>query len=140
MNTTSFCNLSTAVPILQLYFEEAADHRAHLCLSLPSTRSLIGAVNLESDHVWKRDIEVLVFLYWLAHAASYRVVSLTFDIPKTSVHDIVSKAILGILRRVICFPIGNDLKAVGAGFGQLAFQQGSWCNRQLSFPHETSSK
>ncbi|KAL0153598.1 hypothetical protein M9458_051078 [Cirrhinus mrigala] len=105
-----------AVPILRLYFNEAADHRAHLRLSLPS-------IILESDHGWETDIEVLVFLYWLAHAASYRVASQTFDIPKSSVHDIVhrvSQAIMGILRRVICLPTGDDLEAVGAGFAQLA--------------------
>ncbi|RXN16397.1 nuclease HARBI1 [Labeo rohita] len=59
-------------------------------------------VRLESDHGWERHIEVLVFLYWPAHAASYTVVSQTFDILKTSVHDIVhrvSRAVLGILRK-----------------------------------------
>ncbi|KAL0152331.1 hypothetical protein M9458_052054 [Cirrhinus mrigala] len=91
VNPTSYCHLNAAVPILRLYLDEAADHRAHLRLSLPSIRSLIGALRLESDHGWERDIEVLVFLYWLAHASSYKVVSQTFDIPKTSVHDIVHR-------------------------------------------------
>ncbi|KAI2648030.1 hypothetical protein H4Q32_024214 [Labeo rohita] len=94
-NTTSYCHLNAAVPILRLYLDEAADHRAHLRLSLPSIRSLIGALRLESDHGWERDLEVLVFLYWLAHASSYRVVSQTFDIPKTSVHDRAVGAIDG---------------------------------------------
>ncbi|KAI2647515.1 hypothetical protein H4Q32_028995 [Labeo rohita] len=47
----------------------------------------------------------------------------TFDIPKTSVHDIVhrmSKAVLGILKKVVCFPTGDDLETVGAEFAQLA--------------------
>ncbi|XP_067221935.1 putative nuclease HARBI1 [Chanodichthys erythropterus] len=69
------------------------------------------------------DVEVLVFLYWLAHAASYRVVSMAFDIPKSSVHDIVlkmSRAVINILRRLITFPTPDDLEAVGAGFAQLA--------------------
>ncbi|KAI2645094.1 hypothetical protein H4Q32_024121 [Labeo rohita] len=123
VNPTSYCHFNAAVPILRLYLDEAADHRAHLRLSLPSVRSLIGAVRLESDHGWERHIEVLVFLYWPAHAASYTVVSQTFDIPKTSVHDIVhrvSRAVLGILRKVICFPTGDDLEAVGVGSAQLA--------------------
>ncbi|KAL1246813.1 hypothetical protein QQF64_034816 [Cirrhinus molitorella] len=86
-------------------------------------RSLIAALRQEYYHGWGRDIEVLVFLYWLAHAASYRVVSQAFDIPRSSVHDIVhrvTKAILGILKKVICFPNSDDLEAVGAGFAQLA--------------------
>ncbi|KAL0152451.1 hypothetical protein M9458_052174, partial [Cirrhinus mrigala] len=98
VNPTSYCHFNAAVPILRLYLDEAADHRAHLRLSLPSIRSLIGALRLESDHGWERHIE-------------------------TSVHDIVhrvSKAVLGILRKVICFPTGDDLEAVGAGFAQLA--------------------
>ncbi len=64
-----------------------------------------------------------MFLYWLAHAASYRVVSLAFDIPKSTVHDIVhriSRAVIGILRRVIALPTSDDLEEVGAGFAQLA--------------------
>lgn len=124
LNPTSYCHFNTAVPILQLYLDEAADHSTHLRLSLPSFRSLIAAVRLDSDHGWERDIEVLVFLHWLAHAASLRVVSQTFDILKSSLHDIVhrvSKAIMGILRRVICFPTRDDLEAVG--FAQLAGSQ-----------------
>ncbi len=123
MNPASYCHVNTAVPILRFYLKQAADHRSHLHLSLPSIRSLISAVRLESEHGWEKDIEVLVFLHWLAHAASYRVVSQTFDIPISSVHGIVhkvSKAVIGILRRVIYFPAGDDLEAVGAGFALLA--------------------
>ncbi|KAL1268774.1 hypothetical protein QQF64_034137 [Cirrhinus molitorella] len=43
--------------------------------------------------------------------------------PISSVHGIVhkvSKAAIGILRRVISFPTGDDLEAVGAGFAHLA--------------------
>ncbi len=64
-----------------------------------------------------------MFLYWLAHAASYRVVSLAFDIPKSTVHDIVhriSRAVIGILRRVIVLLTPDDLEEVGSGFAQLA--------------------
>ncbi len=85
--------------------------------------SLIAALKSDSDHGWEKDIEVLVFLYWLAHAASYRVVSLAFDIPKSTVHNIVhriSRAVIGILRRVITLPTLDDLEEVGAGFAQLA--------------------
>ncbi|KAL1276996.1 hypothetical protein QQF64_023669 [Cirrhinus molitorella] len=85
--------------------------------------SLISVVKSDFDHGWETDIEVLVFLYWLAHAASYRVVSMAFDIPKSTVHDIVHricKAVIGILRRVVSFPTLDDLEAVGEGFAQLA--------------------
>lgn len=121
--TSSYCRLNRAVPILQLYFDEAVDLRNDLRLSRQSILSLTAAIRLDSDHGWERDIEVLLFLFWLGHAASFRVVSRTFDIPKSSVHDIVhrvSSAIVRILRRVIAFPTGDDLVAVGEGFAQLA--------------------
>ncbi len=38
--------ISTAVPVLQLYSDEATDPRVHLPLSLPSITSLIAAVRL----------------------------------------------------------------------------------------------
>ncbi len=91
--TSFYCHLNRAVPILQLYFG------------------------------WERNVEVLLFLFWLGHAASFRVVSWTFDIPKSSVHVIVhrvSNAIIRILRTVIAFRTGDNLVAVGECFGQLA--------------------
>uniref|UniRef100_A0A3B1ILG9 DDE Tnp4 domain-containing protein n=1 Tax=Astyanax mexicanus TaxID=7994 RepID=A0A3B1ILG9_ASTMX len=119
---TSYCQLNTAVPILQLYFG-GADLRADLRLSRETITSLTAALRQETDHGWSRDIEVLVFLYWLAHAASYRVVSRVFAIPKSSVHDIVhrvSKDVSGIIKRVITLPTGDDLEVIGAGFAHLA--------------------
>ncbi len=105
-----------------MYFDEAVDLRNDLCFSRQSIWSLTAALRLDSDHA-ERDIEVLLFLFWLGHAASFRVVSWTFDVPKSSVHVIVhrvSNAIIWILRTVIAFPTGDDLVAVGEGFAQLA--------------------
>uniref|UniRef100_A0A8B9H2A1 DDE Tnp4 domain-containing protein n=1 Tax=Astyanax mexicanus TaxID=7994 RepID=A0A8B9H2A1_ASTMX len=113
---------NSAVPILQLYFS-GADLKADLRLSRETIASLTGALQQETDHGWSRDIEVLVFLYWLAHAASYRVVSRVFAIPKSSVHDIVhrmSRAVSGLIRRVITLPTGEELAMIGAGFAHLA--------------------
>ncbi len=42
----SYCHLNTAEPALQLYSDEAADHRVHLHLSLLSITSLTAAVRL----------------------------------------------------------------------------------------------
>uniref|UniRef100_A0A9J8DDJ6 Putative nuclease HARBI1 n=1 Tax=Cyprinus carpio carpio TaxID=630221 RepID=A0A9J8DDJ6_CYPCA len=123
VSPTTYCHLNAAVPILRLYFEDGSDLRPNLRLSRQSIMSLIAALRSDSDHGWEKDIEVLVFLYWLAHAASYHVVSLAFDIPKSTVHDIVhriSRAVIFILRRVIAFPTPDDLEEVGAGFVQLA--------------------
>ncbi|KAI2645243.1 Protein ANTAGONIST OF LIKE HETEROCHROMATIN PROTEIN 1 [Labeo rohita] len=106
VNPTSYCCVNTAVPILQFYLDQAADHRAHLRLSLPSIRSLIAAVSLESEHGWDKDIKVLVFLHWLAHAASYKVLSQAFDMPISSVHGIVHKAITDHHRKFLDVFVG----------------------------------
>ncbi|XP_049341063.1 putative nuclease HARBI1 [Astyanax mexicanus] len=87
------------------------------------SETYLAALRQETDHGWSRDIEVLVFLYWLAHAASYRVVSRAFAIPRSSVHDIVhrvSKDVSEIIKRVITLPTGDDLEVIGAGFAHLA--------------------
>ncbi len=42
----SYCRLNTADPVLQLYSDEAADHRVHRHLSLLSIMSLTAAVRL----------------------------------------------------------------------------------------------
>ncbi|KAK1796883.1 hypothetical protein P4O66_000885 [Electrophorus voltai] len=51
----------------------------------------IKAVWYETDHGWSRVTEVLVFLYWLAHAASHHVVSRAFAKPKSALHNIVHR-------------------------------------------------
>ncbi|RXN03377.1 nuclease HARBI1 [Labeo rohita] len=72
---------------------DGSDLRPSLRLSRQSITSLIAALRSDFDHGWETDIEVLVFLYWLAHAASYRVVSMAFDIPKKLFHSVQLQAI-----------------------------------------------
>ncbi|XP_020516318.1 putative nuclease HARBI1 [Labrus bergylta] len=66
---------------------------------------------------------MLVFLYWLASATSYRVVEEAFAIPTPTVFDLVHKAskrVLAIVKRVIRFPTAAEMDGVGAGFARLA--------------------
>ncbi|XP_060909611.1 putative nuclease HARBI1 [Labrus mixtus] len=66
---------------------------------------------------------MLVFLYWLASATSYRVVAEAFAIPTQTVFDLVHKAskrVLAIVKRVIRFPTAAEMDGVGAGFARLA--------------------
>ncbi|XP_067234860.1 putative nuclease HARBI1 [Chanodichthys erythropterus] len=70
-------------------------------------------------------MEVLVFVYWFAHALSYRVTSRTFSFPKSTVCRIVHKIghqIKNVVAagRVICYPLPGQLYGVGHGFAQLA--------------------
>uniref|UniRef100_A0A3Q3F1G4 DDE Tnp4 domain-containing protein n=1 Tax=Labrus bergylta TaxID=56723 RepID=A0A3Q3F1G4_9LABR len=76
-----------------------------------------------STHGWGREVEMLVFLYWLASATSYRVVAEAFAIPTQTVFDLVHKAskrVLAIVKRVIRFPTAAEMDRVGAGFARLA--------------------
>ncbi|KAM3857067.1 putative nuclease HARBI1 [Diretmus argenteus] len=48
---------------------------------------------------------------------------MAFDIPKTTVHRMVHRvtwAVVGLLKRIIHFPQGNDINDVGDGFARLA--------------------
>lgn len=117
-----YCQLNTSVPVLKLYFSDG-DLKKDLRLTRQTVEALTAALRSEADHGWQRHIEVLVLLYWLAHAASYPVVARAFDIPRSTIHDIVHrmcKAVMGLLPRMISFPKNESLDEVGAGFAQLA--------------------
>ena len=75
------------------------------------------------DHGWDSQLEVLIYMYWLAHGLCYRVVSSVFSVPRSTVHRIINSVARHIgnnLKKVIPFPSAEDLDAVGQGFGLLA--------------------
>ncbi|XP_067234567.1 putative nuclease HARBI1 [Chanodichthys erythropterus] len=122
-NITPYCQLNATVPILRLFLDRESDLRPHLRLTRQSIVNLIAALPYEVDHGWSKDIEVVMFLFWLAHAASYRVVASAFGIPKSTVHRVVhkvSRAILALLKNMVRLPQGEELEEVGAGFARLA--------------------
>ncbi|KAJ8388116.1 hypothetical protein AAFF_G00147340 [Aldrovandia affinis] len=111
------------MPVLRLYLDEAADLKPDYRLSRASLQHLIGMLRSHQDHGWGDYLEVLVFVFWLASATSYHVVSRSFNIPRTTVHDMVhrvAKKLLKLKNRVIHFPTHADLENVGNGFAQLA--------------------
>ena len=111
------------MPILRLYYD-GGDLKQDLRLSRETITALIAMLGSDSDHGWPIEINVLVFIYWLAHATTYPVVSRAFDIPRSTVFDMVHRtcmAIVGILRRVVGHP--QDLEEVGNGFAASAGSQ-----------------
>ncbi len=83
----------------------------------------MGITCSQQDHGWGHYLEVLVFVFWLARATSYRVVSRSFDIPRTTGHDMVHKVtrkLLKIKNQIIPFPSLAELEDVGNGFAGLA--------------------
>ncbi|XP_067452751.1 putative nuclease HARBI1 [Thunnus thynnus] len=85
---------------------------------------LLGLLILEQRHRWDATIESLVFLFWLASGASYKVVSRVFGIPCSTVYRIVHRVteeVVAIHHMVIhLLKTQEDLEAVSRGFAGLA--------------------
>ncbi|XP_055084002.1 putative nuclease HARBI1 [Periophthalmus magnuspinnatus] len=81
---------------------------------------------LEQDgrHRCAPELEVLVFLFWLASGTSYRIVSTVFGIPRSTVHRIVhsvTEEVVALRHKVIHLPNSDeDVEAVTRGFAGLA--------------------
>lgn len=117
-----YCLLNSTVPIIRQFLDDNFDLRPNLRLSRRSLAAFTAAIDLHVTRGWPKDIEVLLFVFWLAHAASYRVVAAACDIPRSTVHDIVhrvSKAVVGTLRRTIRLPDPDQLEDIAAGFSRL---------------------
>lgn len=85
---------------------------------------LMNLLHQDPRHGWGAEIEVLVFLFWLASGPSYWVVSRVFGMPRSTVHYIVHRVIeevVAIHHKVIYLPkTAEDLEAVTRGFAGLA--------------------
>ncbi|XP_062541418.1 uncharacterized protein LOC134209449 [Armigeres subalbatus] len=69
---------------------------------------------------WEREVELSVFLYWVASGTSYRVTGVSFDIPRTTVKRICTKMLTFVIdvlmMQVIKYPLDGELGEIGAGF------------------------
>lgn len=111
------------VPVLQFWFNIEAELKQDFCLSRRAMHGLQRLLQREQDHGWGNKLEVLIYIYWLAHGLSYGVVSCVFNVPKSTVHHIIHKVAQYIwinLKRAISFPQAGELHAVGQGFIQLS--------------------
>lgn len=72
--------INTATPVIQLYLNEHADMHPNFRLSRTTMNSLIQFMQT-GEHGWGCTLEVLVFVYWLAHGLSYRVTANVFAMP-----------------------------------------------------------
>ncbi|CAI5648984.1 unnamed protein product [Oreochromis niloticus] len=69
-----YCRINLSVPVLDRFFNNE-DTRPDFRLSRESMTALLNLLNQERRHGWGAPIEALVFLFWLASGAAYRVVS-----------------------------------------------------------------
>ncbi len=111
------------LPVLRLYLDKEVDLKPDYRLNRAFLEHLIGITCSQQDHEWGHYLEVPVFVFWLASATSYRVVSQSFNIPCTTVHDMVhkvSRKLLKITNQIICFPSLAKQEDVGNRFTCLA--------------------
>ncbi|KAK0144217.1 hypothetical protein N1851_017421 [Merluccius polli] len=85
-----YCRINLAVPVLDTFFNHG-DTRQDFRLSRESLAVLLNLLHQDRRHGWGATIETLVFLFWLASGASYRVVSRVFGMPRSTVHRIVHR-------------------------------------------------
>ncbi|XP_062407478.1 putative nuclease HARBI1 [Sardina pilchardus] len=120
---TVYAQINRAMPVLRLFYAEE-ETRADFRLSRASITGLLVLLQQERHHGWGPVIEVLVFLFWLASGAYYRVVSRAFDMPKTTVHNVVHRvceAIVAVMPKVIRVPsTADEQQVVSDGFARLA--------------------
>uniref|UniRef100_A0AAV2J1L3 Uncharacterized protein n=1 Tax=Knipowitschia caucasica TaxID=637954 RepID=A0AAV2J1L3_KNICA len=123
----TYCRFNTDVPVLRLWLDVELETRQDFRLSRQAMHSLQRLMKREQNHGWGNEYEVLVYVYWLAHGLSYRVVSRVFSIPKSTIHRIVHRVaqlFWDNLNRAISFPKPADIDTVaffflflGDGFG-----------------------
>lgn len=108
---------------MAVYLDPQEDPKRDFRLSRDAINMLMELLDINKSHGWEPDFEVLLFLYWLAHGASYSVVSRAFGSPKTSVFRAVHKVAGKIVEKrshCITLPKPNELEATGEGFAALA--------------------
>ncbi|XP_036069356.1 uncharacterized protein LOC118599123 [Oryzias melastigma] len=111
-----------SLPILECFFNNE-DPKPDFRLSRNSPTVLLNLLDQDRRHGWGAVIETLVFLFWLASGASYRVVSRVFGTPRSTVHCIVhrlTEEVVAIRHKVIHLPkTPEDLEVVSRGFARV---------------------
>ena len=79
--------VNTSVPLLKIYLDAEEDMKTDFRLSRDAINNLMASLGTEKTHgtSWEPQLEIQIFLYWLAHGASYSVVSHAFAVLKTSI-------------------------------------------------------
>ncbi|CAI5660730.1 unnamed protein product [Oreochromis niloticus] len=120
---TIYCRINLSVPVLDRFYNQE-DSRPDFRLSRESLAVLLNLLDQDQRHGWGATIEILVFTFWLASGASYRLVSRVFGMPRSTVHTIVHRVteeVVAIRHQVIHLPkTPEDLEAVSRGFAGLA--------------------
>lgn len=117
-----YMQLNPTIPILRVYNNPEACLRRDLRLTRQSVALLLRIIRNPRDNGWRQELEVLIFLYSLAHGLSLSVVSRAFGVPKSTAHRIIHRIaaeIKGKLGTMIFLPTPDMLPDIGQGFCQL---------------------
>ncbi|XP_059390186.1 uncharacterized protein LOC132123529 [Carassius carassius] len=121
-----YWSLNPHVPVLEKFFD-GGDTKADFRLTRESLNKLLELLHQQRRHGWGTKLQTLVFLYWLACGASYRVVSQAFGMPRPTIHRIIHRVadeVIAILPKVVVLPKTEEhLIQVGAGFASLTNHQ-----------------
>ncbi|CAL9684697.1 unnamed protein product [Knipowitschia caucasica] len=104
------------MPVLQVYFDVEQELQPHYRLTRNSMNGLMNLLKTDKDHGWGFPLEILIFVYWLAHGISFRVAAMAFSVPKSTVCRVVHKIAELIVKnahRVICYPPQEALEDTG---------------------------
>lgn len=93
--------------------------KKHLRVSAEVFRKIVTLIPHKRSG-WEVQIELSVFLFWLAAGTSYRVAGVAFDIPRTTVKRICSKmldfCVDVLMLQVIKYPTEHELFEIGSRF------------------------
>ncbi|XP_064479768.1 uncharacterized protein LOC135393204 [Ornithodoros turicata] len=125
----TYCCQSVKNLLLDYLRDETLDFDRHFRISRRTFHRLRQLVGGQSGSTgWTTDIELLIFLHWLSAGASYRAISNTFGIPRTSAHNIVYRYVddlVSRIRDVIRVPQTQEhLEAICTGFASLCRTSG----------------
>ncbi|XP_070831176.1 uncharacterized protein [Chaetodon trifascialis] len=118
-----YMQLNPNIPILKVYNNPESCLKRDLRLTRQSVNLLLRIIHSPRDHGWGQELEVLMFLYCLAHGLSLSVVCRAFGVPRSTVHRVIHRIaaeIKGKLGTVISLPSQDMLPDIGMGFCQLA--------------------
>lgn len=84
---------------------------------------LMTVLKRDQDYGWGYPLEILIFVYWLAHGISYRAVARAFSVLKSTICQVVhriAQAIMENAHKIIRYPNQEEWEDIGRGFRHLA--------------------
>ncbi|KAL1479541.1 hypothetical protein MTO96_051753 [Rhipicephalus appendiculatus] len=78
--------------LLDYLHDETLAFERHFRISRGTFRRISSIFTRPRVSGWARELELLIFLHWLAMGTSYRAIANTFGIPRSTIHGVVPEA------------------------------------------------